>query len=170
MKANGFGVPDLFGYVPPPSPIDIPVKQSQSQSTLTGRVAEFMVCAYLTELGYEVVHIDTIGYDVILHCPGHSFKIDVKSTTHVHIGPRKQTVFCYLKKAYWLEGRASRTRRKLLPSDCDLVAIYYTPLKAVAYVPIIGPTKNVNIPLAQFRSDPLGETSLLAAIEKKVGK
>jgi hypothetical protein len=85
---------DLFGKVadePSVSP-----KPGQSEATIKGRYAEFMVCAYLARLGHNVIHVDATGFDLILEYEGHSYRLDVKSTSGAYMGLRKQSVLWHL--------------------------------------------------------------------------
>jgi len=160
-------VRDLFGE--PTKQVDtrIAAKAQQSESTLLGRYAEFMVCAYLSKLGHTVHHVDAAGFDLILEYENVSYRIDVKSTSHTYIGPRKEMAFWNLHKNYRIEQGERRTRRMLLPNDCDMLALFHNSFSTVVYYPVTKPLKQVRLPLSQVRNSDYGEASLKAAVIAK---
>jgi hypothetical protein len=164
---NGVPVRDLFGPLDHKH-IELPTVELSRNDAIAGKYAEFMVCAYLTKLGYRVLHIDTIGYDILLEYEGRNFKIDVKITNSSYIGKRKETVYWHVGKHNRIQGKTVE-RRKAMPYDCDIFALFYLGLDAVGYVPVTKPTKEIAIPISQLRSDPQGELSLKAALAAKLG-
>jgi hypothetical protein len=87
-----------------------------------GRYAEFMVCAELTKLGYDVWHCDAPGFDVVLVEGDRSLRIQVRSTGNIDKG------YCS-----WMcrKGYGSRDSNNFLKSrildrrDADLIALYH---------------------------------------------
>lgn len=168
-------VRDLFGEPTKQADTRIAAKAQQSESTLLGRYAEFMVCAYLSRLGHTVHHVDAAGFDLILEYENASYRIDVKSTSHTYIGPRKEMAFWNVHKNYRIElgtehgteqGKR-RNRRMLLPDDCDMLALFHNSFSTVVYYPVTKPLKQVRLPLSQVRNTDYGEASLKAAVIAK---
>ena len=169
MKANGVPMRDLFGIVPHKTPETITPRSRQSESTLQGRYAEFMVCAYLTKLSYDVLHIDTQGYDLLLNCGGHNLRLDVKSTNRERHGTRTDIAVWSVAKGHWTGTNALKKRRPLTVDDCDILALFFTPWDSVAFLPVTKTFADlVRVPLSQLRSDPCGERSLKWAIDMKL--
>jgi len=138
-----------------------------SATVLQGRYAEFMVCAYLTQMGHVAHHLDVTGFDVILEYEGLTIRVQVKSTTRVTHGPFKSSV-------RWDVGRGSRyggghkkhPSKGLLPRDADIAALFYAPLQAVVFYPILKCLHSITLPLSFVRNSKRGEVSLGAAINK----
>lgn len=139
MAADKMVVRDLFGKA-----VDEPFvfkTTGQSDATIKGRYAEFMVCAYLTRLGHNVIHVDTTGFDLILEYDGHSYRLDVKSTSRARIGTLKQSVLWHTKKAHWRIGETEKRRRPINPDDCDMLALFHNVFETVVYYPVIKPQR-----------------------------
>lgn len=160
---------DLFGHaVADDDDIDISEQSpTYNASSLEGRYAEFMVCAYLTRIGLNVIHVDSVGFDLIINYEGVSYRVDVKSTSRSQRGPFKETVIWNTIKATWIEGHTTKKlRRKLRPSDADLLALFFRPLETVIFYPIIKPIGGVKMPLSAVRNAGDGRSTLRMAIEK----
>jgi hypothetical protein len=167
MKANGTPIPDLFGFAQAKRIEKIKPVVGTSESTFIGRYAEFMVCAYLSKAGHNVFHIDTNGYDLIVEYQGSTFRVDVKGTTQSHSGPFKEMAYWSIHKSYWIEGMVRRSRRSISDRDCDMLALFYLPLDAVAFVALGAKEKaSVRVPLAQLRADPYGIESFKNVVER----
>ena len=170
MKARpGSVVSDLFGETPKVQ-TRIAAKSQHSESTLVGRYAEFMVCAYLSKLGHMVHHVDAAGFDLILEYENASYRIDVKSSNQTYIGPRKEMAVWRVPKSHWVQGAAKKNYRWMTPQDCDILALFHSTFATVVYYPVIKPIHDVRLPLSQVRNDDYGEASLRAAIVAKGGR
>lgn len=159
---------DLFGHE---TEADDEIEESAragslSTTTLQGRYAEFMICAYLTRMGLNVLHVDATGFDLILEFDGASYRIDVKSTGRSIQGPFKQSVQWRALKSYWSEGETTKRRRKIGPNDADLLALFYTPLGTVVFYPVVKPIDKVRLPMTVVRNAGKGENTLHLAIAK----
>jgi len=165
MATNKMVVCDLFGKALD-KPSLVP-KPGQSDATIKGRYAEFMVCAYLARLGHNVIHVDATGFDLILEYEGRSYRLDVKSTSRAYMGAYKQSVLWHLVKAQWREGEAAKRRRPVTPDDCDMLALFHNVFETVVYYPVTKPIMQINLPLSQVRNTDYGAASLAAAAVAK---
>jgi hypothetical protein len=166
MAADKMVVRNLFGEA---TDEPLPVVRRQSGSTIQGRYAEFMVCAYLARLGHNVIHVDATGFDLILEYEARSYRLDVKSTSGAYMGLRKQSVLWHLKKSHWIQGETAKRQRPMTPDDCDIVALFHTVFDTVVYYPITKPLNKVYLPLSQVRNSDYGAASLAAAVIAKTG-
>jgi hypothetical protein len=166
VTADNSIVRDLFGEATEDE-TRIAAKGQQSESTLVGRYAEFMVCAYLSRLGYNVHHVDAAGFDLILEHSSGSYRIDVKSSTQTYIGPRKEMAVWTVPKSHWIQGKAKKNYRWMTPDDCDILALFHRTFETVVYYPVVKPIHDVRLPISQVRNNDYGEASLKAAIVAK---
>jgi hypothetical protein len=135
-----------------------------SQNTLTGRYAEFMVCAYLTRMGYNVMHVDAQGYDVILEHEHRSYRIDVKATANMQCGPRASIASWRIHNKVWRNN--SKVDRPVTPQDTDLLALFHLELNVVLFYPVVEAVKgSLQFPLGVLRNSGDGQASLEAAIK-----
>ena len=158
---------DLFGREQSrEKPSDVVPISRLSASTLLGRYAEFMVCAYLTKLGHNVLHVDASGFDLILEYDGCSYRVDVKSTDNIYRGPFKESAKWACTKGYWIEGEVAKTRRAITPNDTDLMALFHRSFDSVVFYPVIKAIHEVRLPLSFVRNSGAGKESLEVAIKK----
>lgn len=156
-------VTDLFGNETNQDE-DNEIKPLKDGSSRQGRYAEFMVCAYLTKMGHHVVHVDTIGFDIILAYEGRSYRIDVKSTNSYIIGKEKErcewgfTRWKYINKRY--------VGQPITPSDTDILALYHLAFDTVVFIPVLGPVYHIRVPASQVRSAGNGQESLVITIQQ----
>jgi hypothetical protein len=151
-------VKDLFGNL-----VDVGVVSGIGQEKFPRlpRYAEFMVCAYLTKLGYYCIHVDTIGFDIILDYEGHSYRLDVKATSNYQRGPRKESCeWSFAKSSYKTSNRPIR------PDEVDLLALYHLEFDTVVFVPVLRPMHRMALPAGQVRAAGNGEASLSTAIQQ----
>jgi hypothetical protein len=160
---------DLFGQAASPMREPFTSKNGISQNTLTGRYAEFMVCAYLTRMGFNVMHVDAPGYDLILDYEHRNYRIDVKASSVIRCGVRKA-------RCIWTVGKSRKhingqqRNGKTLPitrQDADLLALYHLEFDTVAFYPILKPLfGTLTIPLAVIKASGDGQASLGTAMER----
>jgi PD-(D/E)XK endonuclease len=156
---------DLFGFeVDQVEPLEL--RNGTSNESQQGRYAEFMVCAYLTKLGYFVIHVDARGFDLVLEAEGQSFRVQVKSTSRVYAGPFKQVVEWRLSRHVRNEDRTRHTRI-ISPFDADIAALFFCPTETVHYIPILKSKRGTRVPISFMRNCGMGETSLKNAIAQK---
>ena len=114
-----------------------------------GRLAEFLVCAELTRLGYYVVHCDTRGFDILLSIEDRSLRVQVKSTAVVRDG------YCIWRcQKHMVAGNApDRNKRTLDRRDCDLVALFHHVFGTVIFLSIgeVPRGSRIDLPVAQVR-------------------
>jgi hypothetical protein len=142
-----------------------------SQNTLTGRYAEFMVCAYLTRMGRNVMHVDAPGYDLILDYEHRNYRIDVKASSVVRCGVRNaRCIWTVGKSAKHINGR--QRNGETLPitrDDADLLALFHLEFESVVFYPIIRPLcGTLTIPLAIVKASGDGQASLDMAMTRLV--
>jgi hypothetical protein len=159
-------VKDLFGNL-----VDVEVVSGITQEKFPRlpRCAEFMVCAYLTKLGYYCVHVDTIGFDIILDYEGHSYRVDVKATSNYQRGPRKESCEWSFAKSNYKPSSGGRERyssRPIRPDEVDLLALYHLEFDSVVFVPVLRPMHRMALPAGQVRAAGNGEASLSTAIQQ----
>jgi hypothetical protein len=129
------------------------------------RYAEFMVCAFLTKMGHYCVHVDTIGFDIILDYEGRSYRVDVKSTSDYHQGGLKERCTWELAKQRSIGG--GRYVNRLLTSDeVDLLALYHLGFDTVIFVPVLRPMRRISLPASQVRLAGDGGSSLPVAVQQ----
>jgi hypothetical protein len=112
-----------------------------------GRMAEFMVCAEITRLGFHAIHADAPGFDILLIHSKRPYRVQVKSSTLI-----KEERFCEWRCRIHISsarGAAARARG-LTHDDCDLLALYQHQLSKVVFRPVIGREK-VKISLTTLR-------------------
>jgi hypothetical protein len=131
---------------------------------MQGRFAEFMVCAYLTKLGHNVIHVDANGFDLIVEYQGASYRVDVKSTMNVYIGKRKELVIWKVGKGYWAGGETQKRTRPVSPLDCDMLALFHSVFETVVFIPVVEQVQEIRLPLSQVRNSDLGAGSFVASI------
>jgi hypothetical protein len=146
-------------------------KNGLSPFTLTGRYAEFMVCAYLTRMGYNVMHVDAPGYDLILEHQHRIYRIDVKASSVIRCGVRNaRCTWTVGKSAKHVYGR--QRNGKTLPitrQDADLLALFHLEFESVVFCPIIKPLcGTLTIPLAVVKASGDGQASLDMAMARLV--
>jgi hypothetical protein len=129
-----------------------------------GRYAEFMVCAELTKLGYDVWHCDAPGFDVVLVDGDRSLRIQVRATNNVDKG------YCS-----WMcrKGYGSRDENNFLKSrvlnrrDADLVALYHLGFGSLIFITTdeLPAGGGVKFPVGQVREHDCS-TSLQRALDR----
>lgn len=124
-------VRDLFGE---PACVDDDCADDLNHSQL-GRYAEFMVCAQLCKAGYYVVHVDAVGFDLVVSTDEGSYTVQVKSTSNSENGRCTWGISAH-KEA----GRGGRNeKRKARPirrSDADLLALFHQQYGTTIIVPV----------------------------------
>jgi len=152
MSTGSGKVVDLFGHALPQES-----SRRNSERVSKGRYAEFMVCAYLSRMGHHVIHVDTIGFDLVLVYEGQSYRVQVKSSKSV------ETNSCQWHSI--TPGNVAN-KRWFGPRDADLIACYHSVFDTVVFVPVLEPLCQVRLPLNQVRAAGIGEASLAAAVKK----
>jgi hypothetical protein len=165
MADSNVGDLDLFGQAPAPRKLFIS-KNGIAESTLIGRYAEFMVCAYLTRMGYNVMHVDAAGYDLMIECHNRPYRIDVKATSVM-----RAPVCWKVRKKVSLPGRFKingdgRRDRPVVRDDCDMLALFHLEFNTVVFYPVLAPVTVVTVPLAFVKNSGDGQASLEIAIQK----
>jgi hypothetical protein len=133
--------------------------EGPTNSSRDGRVAEFLVCAELTRLGYYVTHVDAPGFDVILAVEDASLRVQVKSSTLVTDG------YCNWKLA--LNDRKRRhngTKVAITKAHADLIALYHHQFGTTIFLPVEGKLK-VRLPVSQVKHH-VSSDSLSVALKK----
>lgn len=153
---------DLFGYQPERE-AEI---EANGHYNLAGRYAEFMVCAFLTRMGYAVTHVNAKGFDIILETEERSYRVDVKSTATVtDSGKAAWTV----GKDYWLhkpEPGKNKRRAPVSPKETDILALFHRLTETVVFVPVVIPLTRVMLPMTGVRNAGDGQASLEHALRK----
>jgi hypothetical protein len=109
--------------------------EEKEDSSRLGRYAEFMVCAELTKLGYDVLHVDAAGFDIILSVDGASWRVQVKSTSVVREG------YCEWKAvrhAGSTNGKKGMTRptSAITRREADILALFHHQFGTVVFMPV----------------------------------
>jgi hypothetical protein len=160
---------DLFGQATIAKREPFVSNNGISQDTLTGRYAEFMVCAYLTRMGYNVMHVDAAGYDLILDCEHRNYRIDVKASSVIRCGVRNaRCKWTVGKSAKHINGQQRNGKtRPITRQDADLLALFHLEFESVVFYPIIKPLcGTLTIPLAIVKASGNGQASLGTAMER----
>ena len=123
-------VVDLFGNLPE----EIFKEDEQSDLYRIGRYAEFMVCAQLTKAGYDVFHVDTVGFDLILKHPQGTFTIQVKSSRQTQNGKGQKVLWKTVARSGSANGK--RYARPLTRADAHLLALHSTEYETTIVLPI----------------------------------
>ncbi|HEY2243480.1 MAG TPA: hypothetical protein VGH47_04550 [Xanthobacteraceae bacterium] len=155
MAKCDVGTFDLFGQVA--------LKQTEQLNgfdqrplngfTKDGRYAEFIVCAYLTRMGYHATHVDTQGFDILLRHETRSYRIDVKSTSHVRRGTFKERAVWNIVNHTRPEPGRQRVHVRKGPLDADLLALFFRPLETVVFRAVDEEMKlRLLLPLALVRN------------------
>ena len=153
---------------------ELPLGHTLSESLRSGRYAEFMVCAFLSEMGHQAFHVNAAGFDLILEYQGFSYRVEVKSSNFALKGPHKERVVWKVGRGINYDpvkgqlNRNKRTRRPLIATDVELLALFYRPLDTVVFYPVMKPISHVLLPLSFVRNAGRGEATLGPAI-KKIG-
>ena len=163
---------DLFGQPQEDISVEPIPLGGVSSCTRQGRYAEFMVCAFLTKLGYDVLHVDAAGFDLILDYEGESYRVDVKSSDNVYQGKRRVTCMWHTRKNTKVrrivggyDVAVSGQQRNLTPHDADLLALFQERFETVVFYAVLRPLRFVSLPASQVQASGYGETSLKAAIK-----
>jgi hypothetical protein len=149
--------------------------ENRLNDTLLGRYAEFMVCADLTKQGYEVVHVDAPGFDIILSVDGASWRVQVKSTRTIKDGSCIWQVSHHSTPS---NGKKALTRinRAITRKEADLLALFHHQFDTTVYFAVghyprrgryprreDGCVARIELPVAQVRGH-AGSASLEVAL------
>ena len=141
---------DLFGVEDRPDEDNISTKK-------LGRYAEFLICAELSKLGYDVWHCDAPGFDVIFVTEERSLRIQVRSTTHIENGH----CMWMLRKGYGNRDKTNYIKtRPIDRRDADLIALHHLVLGTTVLIGIddISAGGAIRLPISQVRNHDLSES------------
>jgi len=131
--------------------------------TRLGRMAEFLVCAELTKLGYYVTHVDAPGFDLILAVRDASLRVQVKSSTRISAG------FCTWELVHHIHehNKPRRGAGRTLPitkAQADLLALYHHEYGTTVFLAVDG-SRYARLPVAQIKHH-VASDSLMVALKR----
>ena len=142
-------------------------RSAMAHWTRLGRMAEFLVCAELTRLGYYVTHVDAPGFDLILAVQDASLRVQVKSSTIVECDRCVWSLVHHVNDNG--HGRAKPRRgagntRAITRAQADLFALYHHEFGTTVFLPVEG-RASARLPVSQVRHH-VASDSLIVALKR----
>lgn len=160
MLTESSRVVDLFGHIPEQ------VVQSDDSKNVLGRVAEFLACAAICEMGYRAIHAPGAGYDVLVDDLEGIWRLQVKAASK-----SDQRVYrgsAQVEKSAHVDGNLRRRfRRAATQDDCDVIALVAMDLRRVVFLPVSEITQagGFSVPVSDFRVPNIERLTWLRSVE-----
>lgn len=150
---------DLFGFSP------VADADPVADMARIGRLAEFVLCARLTEWGYYCSHADAAGFDVLVSTGQGHIRVQVKSSAQIHNGKCSWHATSRSGTPNHRGGKSNGVGR-YTRKDADVFALYSRSFDKFVFAVVDGGPSYYALPVAVVRG--CDEAAAFAAVAAKV--